>query len=245
MLQTTPTHSLEDVRQFFDRFSEENFERHGRAGRLLKYRTRLLLRYASPQPDDTLLDLGCGNGNHLFALDGRFKEGIGVDLSAGMIASAQRAMPATLCSHYRFSTDDAHTLSSQPDASVDVVICVGALEHMPDKLAVLQSARRVLRNGGRFVCLTLNDEFLWYRRIAPALGYATHHLATDERLDWHRASLLLDLAGFRRFGVSHWAFVPGGDMPAGVARFCRALECIGRFIVPRHLRGGLILHAKK
>lgn len=245
MLQTTPASSTEDVRRFFDQFADQNFERHGHPDRLLRYRTRLLDRYANLKEQDIVLDIGCGNGNHLYALDGKFNQGIGVDLSPGMVASAERSRHPFLKSGYRFYHDDAQELDSQADYSVDVAICVGALEHMLDKSAALQAAFRVLRKKGRFVCLTLNDQFIWYRKLAPALGLPTRHLATDQRLDTHTAHTLLQKAGFTHYEVSYWSFVPGGDMPATWSTVCHTLEGIGRFIAPQQLRGGLVLYGEK
>ena len=244
MLQTTPAESLEDVRLFFNRFSRENFERHGKEDRLLAYRMRLIEQYARIQAQETILDLGCGNGNHLFALDGLFEVGIGVDLSEGMIDAARIAKPANARSHYRFFTDDAHSLVNQAGDSVDVVICIGALEHMPNKPAVLQSVHRVLKRRGRFVCLTLNDEFVWYSKLAPAFGLATQHLASDRRLNTNEALALLENAGFHSIRVDYWSFTPRGDMPVAFAYLCRMLEVVGRFVAPRYLRGGLVLYGE-
>ena len=39
----------------------------------------------------------------------------------------------------RFRADNAETLASVPERSIDVVFCVGAFEHMVDKSAVLRS----------------------------------------------------------------------------------------------------------
>lgn len=241
LLETKPVTSVDDVRQFFDAFAHYNVEQHGKADALLQYRISLLKKYAGFKPADEVLDIGCGNGHHLFALDGTFRSAIGIDIAAGMVDRAKRTMPANSSSTFHFLVDDAQTLSIIPDNAVDVVICVGALEHMFDKRSVLSAARRVLRKNGRFICLTLNDQFVWYQKLAPYLGYATRHLATDHRLGKTEAGELMGAAGFRSIQTDYWTFIPQGDMPPFYAKLCRLLDVAGHITLPHHLRGGLVL----
>jgi 2-polyprenyl-6-hydroxyphenyl methylase/3-demethylubiquinone-9 3-methyltransferase len=244
-LKTTPSQDIEDIRRFFDAFAIFNGECHGPPDRLLQYRVALLKRYARIHHEDVVLDVGCGNGHHLFALNGAFRRGIGIDFSPKMIASALHARPATETGRLLFEIDDAHSLATVADASVDVAVCIGALEHMPDKAAVARSIHRVLRPGGRFVSLTPNDEFVWYRRLAPTFGIPTRHLATDRRLDTGRALTLLHQAGFSDARIDYWSFIPRGDMPTALAGFCRLLDRVGRLALPRHFRSGLVLVGEK
>ncbi len=244
-LRTTPAASIDDIRHFFDAFASANVEQHGKAAALLNYRISLIKKYAGFRYHDEVLDIGCGNGHHLFAMDGYFRHATGIDISAGMVHAAERRMPATLDSFYDFFVDDAQILAHVPDASKDVVLCVGALEHMPDKRAVLESVNRVLRPGGRFVCLTLNDRFVWYRHLAPSLGYETRHLATDRRLDKSKARTLMGSVGFRQHNVSHWTFIPRGDMPPFYANLCHCLDYAGRLAFADMFRGGLVLYGEK
>ena len=70
-----------------------------------------------------------------------------------------------------FKVDDAEKLKAIADESIDLAICIGALEHMLDKRAVLASTYRVLKFGGRFICLTLPADYVWYQAIVPLLGF--------------------------------------------------------------------------
>ena len=237
----TPVSSLDDVRRFFDAFAPRNHEQHGRPDALLNYRVNLLRAHSQLRSTDDVLDLGCGNGHHLFALDGSMRSATGIDLAPQMVAAAERAQPVSPRTSYRFLVDDAQRLTKVPDQSVDVAWCVGALEHMFDKAAVLSAARRVLRTNGRFVCLTLNDQFVWYSKLAPRLGYTTQHLSSDRRLDSDEACHLMHSAGFREISVSYWRFIPRGDMPPAVAHACRLLDAVGNVACARYLRGGLVV----
>ena len=168
-----------------------------------------------------------------------------IDFSPNMVAVASKKARNNHSTPFCFKTDDAQYLTSVPDNSVDVVICTGALEHMIDKGAVMQSMYRVLRPGGRFVCLTLNDQFLWYSKWAPALNLSTYHLATDKRITNAEAHMLLQHGGFSSYGVDYWTFIPRGDMPAYVATLSTWIDKIGHLGAKNWLRSGLVLYGVK
>lgn len=241
-LVTTPAQNQADALNFFDQFAAFNVEHHGTADRLLAYRMRILHRFARFTQEDVVLDIGCGDGKHLFELAGCIKKGIGIDFSDKMIAAASSKAKNKAQTPFRFTSDDAQHLATVEDSSVDVVICTGALEHMFDKKAVMRSIQRVLRPGGRFVCLTLNDQFLWYSKWAPALNLPTYHLATDKRIDTQEARALLSEANFSTSGVDYWTFIPRGDMPPYAAHLSTCIDLLGRVAARRWLRSGLVLY---
>jgi 2-polyprenyl-6-hydroxyphenyl methylase/3-demethylubiquinone-9 3-methyltransferase len=141
--------------------------------------------------------------------------------------------------------DDAEELKRIADQSIDLAICIGAFEHMLDKRAVLASIYRALKFGGRFVCLTLRANYVWYRTLAPLLGFATKHLSSDRMLTHDEFVLLLDQVGFRGIRFAPWTFIPKGDVPATVALLLTLLDAIGRHAGLDSLRGGLSLCAWK
>jgi ubiquinone/menaquinone biosynthesis C-methylase UbiE len=244
---TTPSCSTTDIRSFFDRCASTGSpEQHGHPQRLLEYRLALVRNLARPRRTDVVLDLGCGNGHHLLALGPEVARGIGIDVSPGMIESARarlRRSPGR--ANLAFEVDDAEELKGIADQSVDLAICIGAFEHMLDKRAVLASIYRVLKFGGRFFCLAPHADYVWYRRIAPLLGFATKHLSSDRMLARDEFSALLDQAGFRRIRSAPWTFIPRGDVPALVALLLTVLDAIGRHARLESLRGGLSLCAWK
>jgi len=243
-LATTAVENHDDVRQFFDGLAAGYVEQHGPASRLLHYRVRLLREAAQFRGDETVLEIGCGDGMHLFALAGSFAKGIGVDISAAMIDRV-RERAAGREAHFRFDVDLGEQLATVADASVDVVYCVGSLEHMLDQPAVLRAAHRVLKPGGRFLGLTPNGSYLWYRRLAPALGIATQHLATDHFLHRDELTAMLHTAGFTGATLDAWTFIPRGDMPRWTARLLTMLDGLGRMLGIRTLRGGIRFVARK
>jgi ubiquinone/menaquinone biosynthesis C-methylase UbiE len=244
---TTPSDNTTDIRTFFDQLASVGaHERHGHAQRLLEYRLALVRSLARPGSTDVVLDLGCGNGHHLLALGPELARGIGIDVSPGMIELARarlRRSPGS--APLAFEVDDAEELKRIPDQSIDLAICIGALEHMLDKQAVLASIHRVLKCGGRFFCLTLNADYVWYRTLAPLLGFATKHLASDRMLTQGEFSALLDEAGFCCNRFATWTFIPKGDVPGVVAFLLTVLDAVGRHARLDSVRGGLALCAWK
>ena len=235
----TPATTKDDIRSFFDGLAADYAERHGSAGPLLAHRLAVLDRHAEFAPSDTVLDVGCGPGTHLRALADRIDRGIGVDLSPNMIETARRRTSHPALS---FRVDDAEALNSVPSDSVDTVICVGVLEHVLRPGRALRQVARVLRPSGRFVALTLNGDYWWYR-LADRLGLPTRHIATDRRFDPARAGRLLRESGLAP-DVGFWRFVPGGDLPLPLAAVCRALDALGRRLAVASLRGGLRLSGR-
>jgi ubiquinone/menaquinone biosynthesis C-methylase UbiE len=245
-LVTTNVQSTADIREFFDRAACTYSEQHGHPERLLDYRIRLIKRYARPRNDEVLLDIGCGSGDHLLTLIDDIGRGIGVDLSPAMIQIAHaRLQNSHPQAGITFISDDAERLASLAEGSIDLAICVGALEHMLNKSAVMISVHRVLKPGGRFFCLTLNGGYVWYQVLAPLLRFQTRHLSTDRFLRRNEALRLLADSGFSRLEVGCWTFIPKGDMPAILGVACHGLDFIGRALRVASLRGGLWASAWK
>jgi len=159
-------------------------------------------------------DVGCGTAVHLAKLASAFSQLIGADISSGMVNAAWRRVHT---SPYRdrieLRVDPAEELRTIDDASVDVVLCVGALEHMLDRGQVVRQVSRVLKSGGVFVLLTPNGRYCWYTLLAPLLGWSTRHLSTDRFLDRREAISLLQFVGLRLIGWDFWTFIPKGDIP--------------------------------
>lgn len=115
-----------------------------------------------------LLDVGCGSGLLLEALDGsadltrRGWHLHGVDYSEYALECASR-LP------YDFRRCNLEEGIPLDDGSVDVVCAGEVIEHVysPDRL--LQECRRVLRPGGHLLLTTPNLQ-AWYNRALFALG---------------------------------------------------------------------------
>lgn len=245
-LITMQVHSTADIKDFFDDRAHAYSEQHGHPDSLLKYRIALIRQYAKPCNDDVVMDVGCGNGHHLLALAGEIGRGIGVDLSPAMIEVARaRLRDSPWQGKLTFLSDNAEQLGVTAEGSIDLVTCVGALEHMLNKPAVLGSVYRMIKPRGRFFCLTINGGYVWYQALAPLLGLETKHLSTDKFLKRDELVSMLTESGFRRIQVGYWTFIPKGDMSSVLGFVCHGLDIIGRILRINSLRGGMWICAWK
>lgn len=86
------------------------------------------------------LDFGSGLGRLTRAIAGRFDEVTGVDLSAEMVAEAQRLTPGC-----RFLVNDRPDLALLPDAHFDLVLSLIALQHVSAPETILGYVREFVR----------------------------------------------------------------------------------------------------
>jgi MPBQ/MSBQ methyltransferase len=102
-----------------------------------------------------VLDVGCGIGgsSRILAQSYGF-DVLGITISPEQVRRAQLLTPAGLSA--RFQVDDAMNLSFA-DGSFDVVWCIEAGPHMPDKAIFAKELLRVLKPGGILVVADWNQ----------------------------------------------------------------------------------------
>jgi len=100
-----------------------------------------------------LLDVGCGSGGPTIRISRLTGCGIdGIDAHEQAIAEARaRSEREGLTARATFERLDASRRLPFPDATFDGVICIDAVNHLPDRARVLAEWARVLRPGGRLV----------------------------------------------------------------------------------------------
>jgi ubiquinone/menaquinone biosynthesis C-methylase UbiE len=100
-----------------------------------------------------LLEVACGSGGPSIRLARRSgAEVVGIDVHAQAIANAnQRAESEGLGSQVRFERSDATQPLQYSDASFDALVCIDAINHFPNRFAVLKEWARVLKPGGRLL----------------------------------------------------------------------------------------------
>ncbi len=99
------------------------------------------LRFLIP-PQKRVLDLGCGNGHRLAALEPSY--GVGVDFSPAKVAYAAGTYP-----HLNFLCDDVENLKKTPvfDEPFDVIVMSDTIGSLDDCLATFQELAPILQFG--------------------------------------------------------------------------------------------------
>lgn len=111
------------------------------------------IEWLSLGPGSRLLDVACGSGGPALRIAERTRTGvIGIDIHADGIASASRlASQRQLADLASFAVMDACGPLGFDDSTFDAVICIDAINHLPDRSRVLREWARVLKPGGRLL----------------------------------------------------------------------------------------------
>jgi len=245
-LYTRSIQSQSDLVAHFNAAARTYQEAHGPAARLLAYRLALLRRCYHASHGAVLLEIGCGTGIHLIALAGEFARAIGTDISEAMIQAAiAAAQKSPVKERIDLRVDAADELRTIANVSIDIVLCVGAFEHMLNKAQVLRQVYRVLKPSGVFVCMTPNGGYWWYTVLAPRLRFAVKHLSTDRFVTLKEMSDFLRAAELTLRHFEYWRFIPKGDMPSWAGWVLEVADRLGQYCGISWLRGGLVVTATK
>ena len=183
---------------------------------------RIFATALRPSPDRTLLDLASGTGD--IAASWRRLGGGPVlltDINAAMLSTGRdRASSRGQIEGFSYAVADAEQLPL-PASSVDVVSMAFGLRNCTDKDAVLREARRVLKPGGRFLCLEFSKLQVavlepayerWSFGVLPRVGKLVagdsasyRYLAESIRMfpDQETLAGMMTRAGFSRVGFQN------------------------------------------
>ena len=134
-------------------------------------RLRHLLHIIAPQPNEFIVDVGCGVGGLAFHLARAGARVFGLDPNRESLANGQRLI-ARLGVRVPLSVGVCQSLPLGT-ASTDKIVCANVFEHLPEKEAALREFWRVLKPGGRAFIYTDNLTHvllrIWARRFGAVL----------------------------------------------------------------------------
>jgi SAM-dependent methyltransferase len=114
---------------------------------------RAWLAWLNLTPETHALEVACGSGGPaLFLARTTGARVTGVDIDAHGVAQANRmAQALDLAERANFQRVDASKPLSFEVAAFDAILCIDAINHLPDRLTVLGEWRRMLKPGGRLL----------------------------------------------------------------------------------------------
>ena len=145
-----------NVIQYYENLENESVRLDKGTAQLESERTREILREYLPAPPARILDVGGGPGAYAFWLAEQSYEVHLLDIVPLHIEQAKERDRDGILKSARVG--DARTLDFETD-SVDVVLLLGPLYHLPerpDRIAALEESLRVLKPGGILFCAAIS-----------------------------------------------------------------------------------------
>ncbi len=119
----------------------------------------------------SLLEVGCGVGAELAQIARRCPDLCltGIDLSWANLNASQSFLPGSVARSAQIAQATATSLPFS-NHSFDAAITIWMLEHVPDPVAVLSEAVRVLRPGGALLCTEVDNATFGFVPELPAIA---------------------------------------------------------------------------
>lgn len=196
---------------------------------------------------DVVVDLGCGSGELLTSLDGKFNQRIGLDVSRRRLDE----MVGGCTIGWDFREADLNGRFPLNDASVDVVVANQVIEHIIDPVLFTKEVYRVLRVGGRCIMTTPNIRYAKHILHLCISGYGPR-TAGGNTIDgnWDDGHLhyfthkdlreLFQMVGFKN--IVNQALIDvrrGGSLRRMISKYSKSV------IIKEFMSGNILLSAQK
>jgi ubiquinone/menaquinone biosynthesis C-methylase UbiE len=163
----------------------------------------------------TVAELCCGRGEAAHLLGHRMDRCLGLDVSSGMLEIARRDFPDA---RYFFVQGDATALPIS-DRSVDNVVMLGGIHHVPDRARLFAEVKRILKPNGNFYFREPVDDFPIWRgirkiiyRISDTLDHKNERPLRREETESSLRSAGLTLTEWRTIGFLGFCLFMNSDV---------------------------------
>jgi len=140
---------------------------------------------------DALLDVGTGTGRMLELLEPLIRRGVGIDVSAEMLAVARDRLERGHVQHCQVRLGDLFRLpfpDGTSEQGFDAALFHQVLHYLDDPQAAVVEAARVLKPGGRIVVVDFAPHQLEFCR--DELNHRRLGFSDEEAKGWFRAARL-------------------------------------------------------
>ncbi len=183
-----PKQAALDHNQIRDFYNTSYYKNAGPNKKIKRHFSRLASKI-NIQADQYVLDVACGKGEWLLAVNAMGGIPAGIDISNKAIHICKAILP-----HGEFYTGPAEDLPFK-DKQFHVVSCLGAIEHFLDPVKALREMVRTARDDAIFLLLVPNEGFLTRR-----LGFFKGTAQADVQEEWRTLNgwkELFESAGLR------------------------------------------------
>ena len=139
--------------KYWDVIYNESHLRDSFMNYLMRRRKQIIIKKISDQFMDkhiNVLDVGCGTGVYTLDLAKRKYNVISMDISKEMLLSTQKRVAESVKGNLRLIVADAEMIPLKPE-SIDLVICVGVLEYLPNDYSALKNMSRMVKKDGLII----------------------------------------------------------------------------------------------
>jgi ubiquinone/menaquinone biosynthesis C-methylase UbiE len=159
----------------------------------LAYLDRVVLDAIGPGDLGTVAELCCGRGEAPMLLKGRISRYIGIDVSENMLEAARQLHKDASS---LFLQGDATRVPLAPE-SIDTIVMLGGVHHVPDRARLFDEIAHVLKPGGRFLYREPVSDFILWRALRAAIYRLSPMLdpSTERPLLYEETVPVLERAG--------------------------------------------------
>lgn len=132
--------------------------------------------------NDSVLDIGCGNGQHTLKAAAKVKRAVGFDTDAKQLQLARIAAKNKKLDNVEFRKLSAESKLPFTDSEFSAVLFFGVLEHLDDREGVIREVYRVLKTGGKLLLGVPHEQTSW-KRLQMRFGIP-HYTDPDHRIEY-------------------------------------------------------------